>query len=64
MNSKITLKKNSFDSILSFDFNLEHLKHLLHKKKFNSTKDYQKHSYFFKKIIEKSIDDKNILATH
>jgi hypothetical protein len=29
----------------------------------NFAKDYQKDSYNFKKIIEKNIDDKNILAT-
>jgi hypothetical protein len=29
----------------------------------NFTKDYQKDPYNIKKFIEKSIDDKNILAT-
>jgi hypothetical protein len=35
----------------------------LHKKGVNFAKDHKKDSYNIKKLIEKNIDDKNILAT-
>jgi hypothetical protein len=55
--------RNSVDSILSFGFNLGYLKCTpITSDAVNFAKDYQKDLYNIFKIIEKNIDDKNILA--